>query len=47
MDADGVRPGLPEFQRVLGAFRESGLLDAVEEAFDEMLARAQMDPDLD
>ncbi|KAG2559615.1 hypothetical protein PVAP13_8KG007840 [Panicum virgatum] len=39
MDADGARPGLPEFERVLRAFRESGSWDAVEEAFDEMLLR--------
>ncbi|KAF8671342.1 hypothetical protein HU200_050055 [Digitaria exilis] len=36
---DGVAPGLPEFERVLRAFRESGSFDAVEEVFDEMLLR--------
>jgi pentatricopeptide repeat protein len=39
MDSDGVPPGLPELEGVLRAFRESGSLDAVEEAFDEMLLR--------
>ncbi|KAK8447189.1 hypothetical protein SEVIR_8G015800v4 [Setaria viridis] len=39
MDADGVAPALPEFERVLRAFREEGSFDAVEEAFDEMLLR--------
>jgi pentatricopeptide repeat protein len=39
MAADGVAPGLPEFERLLRAFRERGRLDAVEEAFDEMLLR--------
>ncbi|EES09107.1 pentatricopeptide repeat-containing protein At2g17140 [Sorghum bicolor] len=39
MDGDGVAPGLPEFERLLRAFRDRGRLDAVEEAFDEMLLR--------
>ncbi|KAG2555571.1 hypothetical protein PVAP13_8NG041500 [Panicum virgatum] len=39
MDADGVRPGILEFERVLRAFRENRSFDAVEEAFDEMLLR--------
>ncbi|CAL4904616.1 unnamed protein product [Urochloa decumbens] len=39
MDADGVAPGLPEFERLLRAFRANGSFDAVEEAFDEMLLR--------
>jgi len=39
MDRDGVAPGLPEFERLLRAFRDPGRLDAVEEAFDEMLLR--------
>ena len=39
MDADGVRPGILEFERVLRAFRENRSFDAVEEAFDEMLMR--------
>jgi len=39
MDSDGVPPGLPELEGVLHAFRKSGSLDAVEEAFDEMLLR--------
>ncbi|CAD6255185.1 unnamed protein product [Miscanthus lutarioriparius] len=39
MDRDGVAPGLPEFERLLRAFRDRGRLDAVEEAFDEMLLR--------
>ncbi|CAM0152190.1 unnamed protein product [Urochloa decumbens] len=39
MDADGVAPGLPEFERLLRAFRENRSFDAVDEAFDEMLLR--------
>ncbi|XP_066341126.1 LOW QUALITY PROTEIN: pentatricopeptide repeat-containing protein At2g38420, mitochondrial-like [Miscanthus floridulus] len=39
MDGDGVAPGLPEFERLLRAFRDRGRLDSVEEAFDEMLLR--------
>ncbi|RCV36878.1 hypothetical protein SETIT_8G016600v2 [Setaria italica] len=39
MDADGVAQGLPEFERVLRAFREKGSFDAVVEAFDDMLLR--------
>ncbi|CAN6339337.1 unnamed protein product [Urochloa humidicola] len=39
MDADGVAPGLPEFERLLRAFRASGSFDAVDEVFDEMLLR--------
>ncbi|KAJ1273769.1 hypothetical protein BS78_05G009600 [Paspalum vaginatum] len=39
MDADGVAPALPEFERLLRAFRAAGSFDAVEEAFDEMLLR--------
>ncbi|XP_062204393.1 pentatricopeptide repeat-containing protein At2g38420, mitochondrial-like [Phragmites australis] len=39
MDADGVAPGLPEFERILRAFSDGGAFDAVEEVFDEMLLR--------
>ncbi|TVU51585.1 hypothetical protein EJB05_03022, partial [Eragrostis curvula] len=39
MDADGVAPGLPEFERMLRAFRARRDFDAVEEVFDEMLLR--------
>ncbi|TVU27370.1 hypothetical protein EJB05_29975, partial [Eragrostis curvula] len=39
MDADGVAPGLPEFERMLRAFRTRREFDAVEEVFDEMLLR--------
>ncbi|RLN43439.1 pentatricopeptide repeat-containing protein [Panicum miliaceum] len=42
MDADGARLGLPEFEQVLRPFRERGSLDAIEQAFDEMLLRGLM-----
>jgi pentatricopeptide repeat protein len=39
MDADGAAPGLPEFERMLRAFRARRDFDAVEVVFDEMLLR--------
>ncbi|KAL6597510.1 hypothetical protein ACP70R_046950 [Stipagrostis hirtigluma subsp. patula] len=39
MDADGVAPGLPEFERMLRAFSAGREFDAVEKVFDEMLLR--------
>ncbi|KAL6596099.1 hypothetical protein ACP70R_047463 [Stipagrostis hirtigluma subsp. patula] len=39
MDADGVAPGLPEFERMLRALSAGREFDAVEEVFDEMLLR--------
>lgn len=39
MDADGVAPGLVEFEPILRAFSDMREFDSVEEVFDEILLR--------